>query len=104
MRVKSWTGAVLGLAYALGFAAAYALYRQRAGEWFADLPVVTVSAPYLYVAREVSGGSYSFSGDMTIEVIKAALFGAALAYLIGWAIEAAVRGLWRAARRPSSST
>ena len=102
MRAKSWTGTTLSLTYALGFAVAYALYRQRDGEWFADLPVVTVAAPFLYVAREVSDGSYSFSGDMTFEVIKAALFGAALAYVLGWAIESAARWLWRAARRPSS--
>jgi hypothetical protein len=39
---------------------------------------------------------------MTLDVIKAALFGVALAYVIGWALESAVRGLWRAARRPTS--
>ncbi len=54
--------------------------------------------PYIYVARALSGGDYSFSGDMTGIVLGAAIFGMALAYLCGWVVETVVRSVWRAAR------
>jgi hypothetical protein len=98
MRVRSWTGAALATAYVVVFAGAYLLYLQRSGQWFADLPVVTAAMPFLFVARALSGGDYSFSGDMTGAVVEAATFGAALAYVCGWAIETAARILWRALR------
>jgi hypothetical protein len=98
MRAKSWAGGLLAFAYAALFAGAYFLYLQRVGQWFADLPVVSVSLPYLYVARALSGGEYSFSGDMTGAVITAAAFGMALAYFAGWLVESIARGLWRLAR------
>lgn len=98
MRAKSWTGVALALAYACLYGGAYVLYVRRADEWFADLPVVTVAMPYIYVARALSGGDYSFSGDMTGVVIGAAAFGMALAYLCGWALETALRSAWRLAR------
>ena len=98
MRVTSWTGAGLAIGYVIVFAGAYFLYLQRSGQWFADLPVVTAAMPFLYVARAVSDGEYSFSGDMTGSVVEAAAFGAALAYVSGWALETVVRSLWRIAR------
>jgi hypothetical protein len=99
MQAKSWTGAALALVYLLIFAAAYALYLHRAGEWFADLPVVTAAMPFLFVARALTDGEYSFAGDMTGAVIEAAAFCAALAYLVGWAIETVLRLIWCTARR-----
>jgi hypothetical protein len=98
MRAKSWSGAALAIAYLVVFAGAYAVYLQRAGQWFADLPVVTASMPFLLVARALSGGDYSFSGDMTGAVVGAAVFGATLAYGCGWGLETAARLLWRIAR------
>jgi hypothetical protein len=98
MRLKSWTGAGLAAIYFLVFAGAYFAYLQRAGQFLADLPVVLVAMPYLLVARAVTSGEYSFSGEMTGHVISATVFCCLLAYVGGWIVETVLRGLYRLAR------
>jgi hypothetical protein len=99
MRLKSWTGAVLATIYALIFAGAYFAYWRRAGEFLADMPVTAAALPYLYVARAVTSGEYSFEADMTAHVMAAAAFGCALAYAAGWLVDAVFRAvfglIWR---------
>ena len=99
MRLKSWTGAALAAIYALIFAGAYFSYLRRAGEFLADLPVTAAALPYLYVARAVTSGEYSFSADITAHILSAAAFGCALAYAAGWTVESVFRALFRLAWR-----
>ena len=93
--LRSWTGLVFAALYALVFAALYVGYLRRAGTWFADLPLVLAALPFTLVMRALNGGTYDFAGDMTLRVIAGALFCCALAYLVGWVIEAAVRAIVR---------
>ena len=93
MRLRSWTGLVLASLYALVFVALYAQYLERAGTWFADLPLVLAALPFTLVMRALNGGKYAFSGDMTGRVIAAAVFCAALAYLVGWILGTVGRAL-----------
>jgi hypothetical protein len=93
--LRSWTGLILASLYRLVFAALYANYLSRAGTWFADLPLVLAALPYTLLMRALSGGSYDFAGDMTVSVIVAALFCCALAYLVGYVVETALRTLAR---------
>jgi hypothetical protein len=96
--LRSWTGLVFAALYALVFVALYAVYLQRAGTWFADLPLVLAALPFTLVMRALNGGSYDFAGDMTLRVIVAALFCCALAYIAGFVLEAAIRATFRVAR------
>jgi hypothetical protein len=94
----------LASVYAIIFALAYAAYLHRAGQWFADLPVVLAASPYLFVARALTGGAYSFAGEMTAQVVAAAAFCCALAYAGGWIVETVLRivigGIWRGRQAP----
>ncbi len=98
IRLRSWTGLALAGIYALVFAALYLDYLRRAGTWFADLPLVLAALPFTLVMRALNGGSYDFSGDMTLRVVAAAAFCCALAYLAGWILETIVRGIIRIVR------
>ena len=69
--LRSWTGLVFAVVYALVFAALYLDYLRRAGTWFADLPLVLAALPFTLVMRALNGGSYDFAGDMTLRVIGA---------------------------------
>ena len=94
-RLRSWTGVVLAALYALAFVALYVHYLTRAGTWFADLPLTLAALPFTLGMRALNGGSYAFGGDMTARVLAAGVFGSALAYLIGLALETFVRRLAR---------
>jgi hypothetical protein len=94
-RLKSWAGVVFAALYALAFLALYVDYWMRAGTWFADLPLSLAALPFTLVMRTLNGGSYAFGGDMTTRVIAAGVFGAALAYFMGLALEGAIRALGR---------
>jgi hypothetical protein len=98
VRILSWTGIALAALYALVLAGLYLDYLRRAGTWFADLPLVLAALPFTLVMRALNGGSYEFSGDMTLRVVSAAAFCAALAYLAGWVVETAVRSIVRMGR------
>ncbi len=94
-RLRSWTGVVFAALYALAFLALYVDYLMRAGTWFADLPLALAALPFTLAMRTLNGGAYAFGGDMTGRVVAAGLFGSALGYLIGLALEAVVRRLAR---------
>ncbi len=98
MRLLSWTGVVLAALYALVLAGLYLDYLRRAGAWFADLPLVLAALPFTLAMRALNGGSYEFSGDMTLRVAAAAAFCSALAYLAGWVVETLIRGVFRIGR------
>ncbi len=98
MRLLSWTGVGLAGIYAFVFAGLYLDYLRRAGTWFADLPLVLAALPFTLAMRALNGGSYDFSGDMTLRVAEGAAFCCALAYLAGWVLETAVRAVVRMAR------
>ena len=97
--LSSWTGLVLAALYGLAFVALYVIYLERAGTWFADLPLVLAALPFTLTMRSLNGGSYDFAGDMTARVIVAGLFGCALAYVAGYVAEAAARALVRLINR-----
>jgi hypothetical protein len=90
-RLKSWTGAIFALIYALAFVALYVDYVRRSGTWFADLPLSLAALPFTLTMRALKGGSFDFGGAMTGRVIVAGLFGSALAYLAGLITETTVR-------------
>ena len=90
-RLKSWTGAIFALIYALTFIALYVDYVRRSGTWFADLPLSLAALPFTLVMRALNGGSFAFGGAMTGRVIVAALFCCALAYSVGLTAETTVR-------------
>ena len=98
MRLLSWTGVALASLYALVLAGLYLDYLRRAGTWFADLPLVLAALPFTLVMRALNGGSYDFSGDLTVRVACAAAFCSGLAYLIGWLLETAIRAVVRFGR------
>jgi hypothetical protein len=93
--LRSWTGLVFAALYALAFVALYVDYLRRAGTWFADLPLVLAALPFTLVMRTLNGGSYDFSGDMTLRVIAAVLFCCALAYFAGLVLEFGIRAIVR---------
>jgi hypothetical protein len=91
--LRSWTGLVFAIFYALVFVALYLDYLRRAGTWFADLPLVLAALPFTLVMRALNGGSYDFAGDMTVRVIGALFFCCALAYIAGLVLETATRAI-----------
>jgi hypothetical protein len=94
-RLRSWTGVVFAAVYALAFLALYVDYVRRSGTWFADLPLTLAALPFTLTMRALNGGSYAFGGDMTGKVVAAGVFGSALGYLIGLAVETVIRRLAR---------
>ncbi len=97
-RLLSGTGLVLAAITALAFAALYLNYLNRAGTWFADLPLVLAALPFTLTMRALNGGTYDFAGDMTGRVVAAALFCSALAYGVGLVVETLARAAIAAAR------
>ena len=95
--LKSATGATFAALYVLAFVAAYFIYRQHAGQFLADAPIMFVALPYTLTALKVLG-SVDLSGDNLREIFVAALFCAALAYVIGALVEAIARAAFRASR------
>ena len=98
MRLLSWTGVVLAALYALTLAGLYLDYLRRAGTWFADLPLTLAALPFTLVMRALNGGSYEFSGDMTLRVLAAVAFCSGLSYVAGWIVENTIRGLFQIGR------
>jgi hypothetical protein len=88
--MKSATGVVFAALYALAFAVAYFQYLSRAGELFADAPLMLVALPYTLTILKLCG-SVDFSGDNVKSVLAAALFCFVLAYVIGALLEKLVR-------------
>jgi len=88
--LKSTTGAALAAVYVLAFVAAYFIYRENAGQFLADAPIMFVALPYTLTILEVFG-SVNLSGDNLREVVAATLFCAVLAYAIGAIVETIAR-------------
>ena len=96
---RSITGAIFAALYAAAFIAAYVDYVNKSGQWLADILLVLTAMPFVLTMRALSGGSFNFGGSDTAMVVAAALFCCALAWLVGAALEAAVRSVIRVARR-----
>ena len=95
--LKSATGATFAALYVLAFVAAYFIYRQHAGQFLADAPIMFVALPYTLTSLRVFG-SVDLSGDNLREVFVATLFCATLAYVIGALVEAIARAVFSVAR------
>jgi hypothetical protein len=93
---------ILGLALAAGVALAFALawrFATRDGASFLDQQwLFLAAAPYNLSLVAIFGES-DFSPDALGQVAAATAAEAGVAYIVGAAIEAAVRGAWRALRR-----
>jgi hypothetical protein len=97
---RSYLGAGLAALYAAAFAVAYWLYAQEPGQFLSDLWLSLAAVPYILTTRAFAGSS-DFAADSIGEVLAAAAFCSALAYVAGALIEALLRGAWRlAVRRP----
>ena len=95
---RSYLGAGLAVLYAAAFAVAYWLYAQAAGQFMADIWLSLAAIPYILTTRALTGSS-DFSADSIGEILAAAAFCCAIAYVAGALIEALLRGAWRVARR-----
>ena len=92
-------GWALAALYALAFAGAYALYVRADGAWPDAEYLYLVALPYTLAMLRLAGGSVDFSPDSPVTLLKAALFGAALGYIGGALVGAAVGWAWRSVRR-----
>jgi len=95
---RSYLGAGLAVFYAAAFVVAYWLYAQEAGQFMADIWLSLAAIPYILTARALTGSS-DFSADSIGEILAAAAFCCALAYVAGALIESVLRGAWRLATR-----
>ncbi len=97
---RSYLGAGLAVLYAAAFVVAYWLYAQEPGQFLADLWLSLAAVPYILTVRALTGSS-DFGADSIGQVLAAAAFCCALAYVAGALIEFLLRGAWRlATRRP----
>jgi hypothetical protein len=99
---RSIVGALLAALYAIVFAALYVDYLQRVGQWFADFNLILISLPFVLTMRALNGGSFDLTGEDRSKLLGAALFGCALAYIIGALLQGVARGLLRLARARSA--
>jgi hypothetical protein len=101
--LKSIVGGLFAALYAMAFIGAYIYYREHAGEWFVDLPLVLIAMPFVLTMRFLAGGSYDMTGDDSLKLLAAAAFCCALAFAAGSALEWAARALFRLARGRASA-
>ena len=95
---RSYFGLALAVVYAAAFIVAYGLYARAAGMFLADLWLSLAALPYILTTRALTGTS-DFAADSIGEVLAAAAFCSALAYVAGALVEALLRGAWRLATR-----
>jgi hypothetical protein len=95
---RSYLGVGLAALYAAGFAVAYWLYAQEPGQFLSDLWLSLAAIPYILTTRAFAGSS-DFAADSIGEVLAAAAFCCALAYVAGALIEFLLRGAFRLAMR-----
>lgn len=95
---RSYLGLGLAVLYAAAFVVAYWLYAQGAGQFMADIWLSLAAIPYILTARALTGSS-DFSADSIGQLLSAAAFCCALAYLAGAMIEFLLRCAWRLATR-----
>jgi hypothetical protein len=95
---RSLVGATLAALYAAGFVVAYWLYAQAPGEFLSDVWLSLAAIPYILTTGALTGSS-DFAADSIGEVLAAAAFCCALAYVAGALIELLLRGAFRLATR-----
>jgi hypothetical protein len=95
---RSSAGLGLAALYAAGFFVAYWLYAQAPGQFLSDLWLSLAAIPYILTVRALTGSS-DFAADSVVEVVAAAVFCCALAYVVGALIESLLRGAFRLATR-----
>jgi len=95
---RSYLGAALAVLYAAAFAVAYGLYAQEPGQFMADVWLSLAAVPYILTTLALTGSS-DFSADSVSEILAAAAFCCALAYVAGALVEFLLRGAWRLATR-----
>jgi len=96
--MRSILGLLAALCAAAIFAAAYCWAVRPGAGWLDGQWVFLVALPYNWTMLHAAGAS-NFSTDAAGEVVAAALFDVALAFLAGAIIEAVVRRLLRWLRR-----
>jgi hypothetical protein len=99
---RSIVGALLAALYAIGFVALYVDYLQHVGQWFADFKLILISLPFVLTLRFLNGGSFDLTGEDSLKLLGAALFGSALAYIVGALLQAVGSALFRLAGRRSA--
>ena len=97
--MRSRTGLVFALLYALAFAAAYADYLSKAGEWFSDGMLIVVALPFIATMAALFGG-FAFSGDAPLRVLAALIFCCAGVYVIGAILGAVASRVAQLTKRP----
>ena len=95
---RSCLGGALAVLYAAAFAVAYWLWAQAGGAFLSDLWLNLAALPYTLTTRAIAGSS-DFAADSIGEVLAAAVFCCALAYVAGALIEFLLRGAFRLATR-----
>ncbi len=96
--MKSILGSALATIIALAFAAAWLLAHRDGAGLLDQQGLFLVALPYNLFELRVFGAS-NFSPDAPGEVIAAAAAEAAVAYVVGAVVEAALRALRRGVRR-----
>ena len=99
---RSIVGVLFAALYAIAFAALYVDYLQHVGQWFADFKLILISLPFVLTMRFLNGGSFDLTGDDSSKLLGAALFGCALAYIIGALLQGVATALSRIARGRSA--
>ena len=94
-RLRSWLGLICAALYGAALLYAYVDYSAHAGQMFADLLLAVIALPFTLTMRALAGGSFDFSGDMTLRVAEAFAFCCALAYCAGLAVESLIWAVFR---------
>ena len=92
-------GWALAALYALAFAGAYGLYVRADGAWPDANYLYLVALPYTLAMLKLAGGSVDFSPDAPVSLLKAALFGCGLGYVLGALLGGAAALACRLVRR-----
>ncbi len=96
--MKSYLGLVLAAGSAAAFGLAYAMAVRPGAAWLDGQWLFLAALPYTWTWLHL-WGSVDFSPDSPAELLAAAAFDVALAYVAGALAGAVARRLWRLARR-----
>jgi hypothetical protein len=95
--MRSILGSTLAALYALAFVIAYGLYAQAPDAFLSGIWLSLAAVPYILTVYTLSGGS-NFDASILPQVLAAAAFCCALAYVVGALIEAMARFVYRRIR------
>jgi hypothetical protein len=95
---RSILGLTLAGLYALAFVVAYWLYAQAPDAFLAGIWLSVAAVPYILTVYGLFGSSDFDAGSLP-QVLAAAAFCCALAYVVGALIEALIRAVYRLIRR-----